>query len=95
MEALTLFHLFFSYLDLYLLGDDTSFMQTKNLFVLIHIRNKSEVGTIKLVFLALQDFFTDRGKVVLLWILFVNYLLCLSCYLVCSLQPCCHLLGYG
>ena len=26
-----------------------SFMQTKNLFVFIHIRNKSEVGTIKLV----------------------------------------------
>ena len=46
----------FLYLDLYLLGDDTSFMQTKNLFVLIHIRNKSEVGTIKLV-LALQDSF--------------------------------------
>ena len=44
----------FLYLDLYLLGDDLSmsfgsFTQTKYLFVLIHIRNKGEVGTIKLV----------------------------------------------
>ena len=44
----------FLYLDLYLLGDDTSiskgsFMRTKHLFVLIHIRNKGDVGTIKLV----------------------------------------------
>ena len=40
--------------DLYLLGDDTSiskgsFMQTKHLFVLIHIRNKGDAGTMKLV----------------------------------------------
>ena len=44
----------FLYLDLYLLGDDTSisygsFVRTKHIFVLIHIRNKGEVGTIKLV----------------------------------------------
>ena len=44
----------FLYLDLYLLEDDTSirkgsFMRTKRLFVLIHIRNKGEVGTTKLV----------------------------------------------
>ena len=42
----------FFYLDLYLLGDDASirsFMETNHLFVLIHIRNKVEVGTIKLV----------------------------------------------
>ena len=43
----------FLYLDLCLL-DDTSisegyFMQTKHLFILIHIRNKGEVGTMKLV----------------------------------------------
>ena len=42
----------FLYLDLYVLGDDTSiskgsFMRTKHLFVLIHIRNKSEIGTVK------------------------------------------------
>ena len=42
----------FLYLDLYLLGDDASislgsFMRTKHLFVLIHSRNKGEVGAIK------------------------------------------------
>ena len=31
----------------------------------------------------------------LLWILFVIYVSCLSCFLVCSLQPCGHLLGKG
>ena len=41
-------------------------------------------------------FLTDRSKaVLLLWIIFVIYVLCLSCFLVCSLQPCCHLLGKG
>ena len=66
-------------------------MQTKHLFVLIHIRNKGDFGTKKNYFL-----FTDRSKVVLLfWILFVIYVLCLSCFLVCSLQPCGHLLGKG
>ena len=45
----------FLYLDIFfLLEDDTliskgSFMRTKQLFVLNHIRNKGEVGTIKLV----------------------------------------------
>ena len=34
--------------------------------------------------------FTDR---LLLWILFVIYVSCLACCLVCSLQPCGHLLG--
>ena len=53
IESLSLFYLIF-YLDLYLLGDDTSIsqgflMQTKHLFVLIHIRNKIGVGTIKVV----------------------------------------------
>ena len=39
----------------------------------------------------------DAGSkaVLLLWILFVIYILCLSCYLVCSLQPCGQLLGKG
>ena len=31
----------------------------------------------------------------LLWTFFVIYVLCLSCCLVCPLQPCCHLLGKG
>ena len=44
----------FLYLDLYLLGDDTSlsygiFLLIKHLFVLIRISNKGEVGTMKLV----------------------------------------------
>ena len=38
-------------------------------------------------------FLSDRSKaVLLLWILYVS---CLSCFLVCSLQPCGHLLGKG
>ena len=49
-----LYFISFLYPDLYLLGDDKSksqgsFMRTKHLFVLIHIRNKSEVGIMKLV----------------------------------------------
>ena len=56
-----------TYLDLYLQGDDTSisqgsFMRTQYLFVLMHIRNKGEVGS---------------KAVLLLWILFVIYVLCL------------------
>ena len=48
-------------------------MRTKSLIVLIHIRLKSEAGTVKHV-LASSDFFTDHYKVViLLWILFVIY----------------------
>ena len=46
----------------------------------------------------LYDFFTDRSKAVLhLWILFGIYNSCLSLLgcLVCSLQPCDHLLGKG
>ena len=31
----------------------------------------------------------------LLWIIFVISVSCLSCFLVCSLQPCGHLLGKG
>ena len=66
VESLTLFLSPVFYLDLYVLVDDTSisygsFMRTKHLFVLIHIRNKGEVVTVKHV-LAL---------VLLLWIIFV------------------------
>ena len=53
VESLSLF-LFFSFVfvDLYVLGDDISiaqksYMRTKQLCVLIHIRTKSEVFTIK------------------------------------------------
>ena len=42
------------------------------------------------------NYFTDRSKAVLLfWIIFVICVSCLSCFLVCSLQPCGHLLGKG
>ena len=34
-------------------------------------------------------------NVLLLWILFVIYVTCLSCFLVCSLQPCGHLPWIG
>ena len=38
--------------------------------------------------------FTDRSKaVLLLWVTCVIYVLCLSCFRVCSLLPCGHLLG--
>ena len=64
-------------------------MRTKHLFVLIHIRNKGEVCTINLVLFLL----TIPKVVLLLWILFVIHVSWLSCFLVCSLQPCGHLLG--
>ena len=90
------FHLIL-YFDLYLLGDDSSisFIRTKHLFFLIYIRNKGEVGAAKHN-KALEYFFTDRSKAVLLvWILFVICVSCLSYCLVCSLQPSGHLLGKG
>ena len=71
-------------------------MRTKHMFALIHIRNKGEVATIKLVKPPVKIVLTDRSKaVLLLWIFFVIYISCLSCFLVCSLQPCGHLLGKG
>ena len=80
----------FVYLDLYVLGDETlislgSFMKTEHLCVLIHILTKGKVGAIK--------YFTECSKaVLLLWIICVIYVLCLSCFFVCCLQPS-HLLG--
>ena len=67
-------------------------MQTKHLCVLIHICTKCEVGAVP----SSKNIFTDRSKaVLLLWIIFVIYVSCLSCCLVCSMQPCGHLLGKG
>ena len=41
-----------------------------------------------------KNIFTDRSKaVLLLWIICVIYVLCLSCFCVCSLLPCGHWLG--
>ena len=43
-----------------------------------------------------KNSFPERSKaVLLLWIIFVIYASCLSCFLVCSLQPRGHLLGNG
>ena len=45
-----------------------------------------EVDTIKLALALQYNIFTDRTKaVLLLWIIFVIYVSCLSCFLVCSL----------
>ena len=74
-------------------------MRTKHLCVSIHIRNKDEIGTFKSnMFKPSSNFLTDRSKAVfLLWVLFVICVSCLSlsCCLVCSLQPCGHLLVMG
>ena len=70
-------------------------MRTKHLCVLIHIKNKDEVATVK-HFKPSSNYVTDCSKgVLLLWILFVVCVSCLSlsCYLECSLQPCGHLRG--
>ena len=46
------------------------------------------------MFKPFSNFLTDRSKaVLLLWILFFCYLCFVSYCHVCSLQPCCHLLG--
>ena len=65
------------------------YVRNKHLFVLIHIRERGEFGTIKQVkALQLQcgASFVDN---------FLIYVSCLSCFLVCSLYPCGHLLGKG
>ena len=62
-------------------------MQTKHVCVLIYIEIKGEAGTVKHI-QALQYFFTDRSKaVLLLWTLFVVCVFCLSLFycLVCFL----------
>ena len=42
------------------------------------------------------NIFTDRSEApLLLWIIFVIYVSYLPCFLVCSLEPCCHLLEKG
>ena len=70
-------------------------MQTKHLCVLIHIRNKGEVGAPFHRFKPSSIFFTDRSKaVLLLWIIYViSVLFCYAFMHVCLLMPCGHLLG--
>ena len=70
-------------------------MRTKHLvFVLIHIRNKGEVGAVKHV--KPSRIFTDRFKaVLLLWILFVICVLCVSVFSVhCILLVTCWKSAY-
>ena len=58
-------------------------MQTKYLFVLIHVINKGEVGTLTM-FIPSSHFLTDRSKaLLLLQIIFVICGLCLSVILSC------------
>ena len=67
-------------------------MQTKHLSAFIYIRNKVRFVPSNM-FKPSINFLIDRSKTVLLfWIVFV---VCVSCinYIVCSLQPCGHLLG--
>ena len=61
-------------------------MQTKHLFVLIHIRNKGEVGAIKMFKPSSNHRFTDRSKAVTL--LRILYFICASC-LSSLVVPCC------
>ena len=73
-------------------------MQIKHLCVLIHIRTKGGGGVVlwNLFKPCSKNSFPDRSKaVLLLWIIFVIYASCLSCFHVCSLQPRGHLLGNG
>ena len=58
---------------------------------------EEEVGLCNIyVFVSLSVWMsTEPSKAVLLWIIFVIYFLCLSCFCVCSLLPCVHRLGTG
>ena len=93
----------FLYLDLYVPGDDAlislgSFIQTKQLRLLIHIWTKGEVG-------APWNRFKPSSKIFLLtdpmWCFFCgSFMFFLSCFCyafvrVCLLMPCGHLLGKG
>ena len=61
-------------------------MQTKHLCVLVHIRIKGEVSTVKLVkALALQSFLTDRSKAALLLCIYYVISVCL-CHTVMSVS---------
>ena len=64
-------------------------MRTKHVSVLIHIRNKGEVGTVN------PEMFLLTSKVVLLFVAFFLLFVFLSYCLVCSMQSCGHLFGKG
>ena len=72
-------------------------MQTKHLFVSIHIWNKGEVGAPFNGLSSPVKYFTDRSKaVLLLWIFYVFLsCVCYACVRICLYVPCGHLLGKG
>ena len=72
-------------------------MQTKPLYVLIHIWTKDEVGAPLNWFSPPVKYFNDRSKaVLLLWFIYViSVLFCYAFLHVCLLMPCGHLLGKG
>ena len=80
-----------------LLGDDASiskesFMRTRHLFVLIHIRNKVEVGTIKLVLPSRKIFLLTLPRRCFFcesFLFFMLVFVMLSCRLIAAQ---CHLL---
>ena len=60
----------------------------------IHIRNKGELGTIQLIqALSCKYFYWPFQGGVSFVDHFCYYVSCVSCFLVCSLQPCGHLKG--
>ena len=61
-------------------------MRAKHLYVLIHIRNKGEIGTIKHVY-GLQYFYWlfQGGATSVDSVCSLCFIICLSYYIVCSL----------
>ena len=87
-ESLLCF-VFFLYLDLYVLGDDTllskgSFMRTTLTRVLIHFRIKGEFGTVKYV-KALQYFLLRTVSRNCFFLCFVFVFVILSCLFLSAL----------
>ena len=69
-------------------------MRTKHLCVLIHIRNKGELATVKMFKLS-SNVLTDRSRQCLLCgsFLLSVFRVCFYHTVLCSVQPCGHLLG--
>ena len=68
---------------------DRVFCANQTSMFLIHIITKGEVGAVKLVSALRYNSITDHSKAVLLfWIFCLIYVLCFSCFRICSLLPC-------
>ena len=100
----------FLYLDLYVLGEDAliswgSFMQTKHIFVFIHIWTKGEVGAplnrfkpsskIFLLTIPRQCFFCEYFMLILSCFVILSCTSVCLCLVVCLYVLCGHLLGKG